>query len=180
MTLDEHLLRLARQASGRWADAQHQAELAKADYHHAVRLLHLGGASLREIADALDISHQRVHQIVDASSEGGGWKPRKKVSAEPVCGFCGRSKGEVTRLVAGPGVFICDSCVAVARDVIREPRLAGMPRTHIDAVPPTAAVHCTFCGESGDQVDALVAGPGVRICNRCVQICDEIVTARHG
>ena len=174
MTLDEHLMRLAKQAGTRWADAQHQAEVAKADYHHAVRLLRLGGASLREIAEALDISHQRVHQIVEAPAEARGWKPRKKASPELACTFCGRSKVDVDRLVAGPGIFICDACVRVARDVIREPERTA----YLDAVPATAAVHCHFCGEPGDQVDALVAGPGVRICNRCVQICDEIIAAQ--
>jgi hypothetical protein len=37
---------------------------------------------------------------------------------KPFCGFCGKSEGEVGRLVAGPGVFICDRCVGLCVAVI--------------------------------------------------------------
>jgi len=41
------------------------ADRARIDLHHAIRRLHAAGGSLREIAEALGLSHQRVHQIVD-------------------------------------------------------------------------------------------------------------------
>ncbi|MET9022839.1 ClpX C4-type zinc finger protein [Actinopolymorpha sp. NPDC004070] len=66
MTLDEELLAKARTARERLVSLQHDAEIAQADYHYAIRVLHAGGGSMREIADALDLSHQRVHQVVDA------------------------------------------------------------------------------------------------------------------
>ncbi len=34
---------------------------------------------------------------------------------------------------------------------------------------------CSFCGKTEDQVHKLIAGPGVYICDECVQICDEII-----
>jgi ATP-dependent protease Clp ATPase subunit len=34
------------------------------------------------------------------------------------CSFCNRSESEVSQLVAGPRVYICDSCVVVAADII--------------------------------------------------------------
>jgi ClpX C4-type zinc finger len=37
------------------------------------------------------------------------------------CSFCGKTRAEVDRLVAGPGVFICDSCVALCHEIIGEP-----------------------------------------------------------
>ncbi len=36
-------------------------------------------------------------------------------------------------------------------------------------------VRCSFCGKSQDQVKKLIAGPGVYICNECVELCSEIV-----
>ena len=36
------------------------------------------------------------------------------------CSFCGKSQHEVTKLIAGPSVFICDECVALCNDIIRE------------------------------------------------------------
>ena len=38
----------------------------------------------------------------------------------PVCNFCGRSGDEVERLIAGPGVFICNECNEVCRNILEE------------------------------------------------------------
>jgi len=67
--LDDAILGEAKQARDRLIAAQHAVDDARADYHHAVRRLHAAGASMREIAEALGISHQRVHQIVDEESK---------------------------------------------------------------------------------------------------------------
>ena len=34
---------------------------------------------------------------------------------------------------------------------------------------------CSFCGKYQDQVDRLIAGPGVYICNECIELCNEII-----
>src|SRR3989339_1049141 len=36
------------------------------------------------------------------------------------CSFCGKSQHEVRKLIAGPSVFICDECVDLCLDIIRE------------------------------------------------------------
>ena len=82
MTLDEKVLADAREARQRLVDLESQTAHVRVDYHHAIKKLHAAGGSLREIADALELSHQRVHQIVDgpAGPPGpqpwmrGGWK----------------------------------------------------------------------------------------------------------
>lgn len=38
----------------------------------------------------------------------------------PVCNFCGRSGDEVERLIVGPGVFICNECIEVCRNILEE------------------------------------------------------------
>ena len=38
----------------------------------------------------------------------------------PVCSFCGKPQEQVRRLVAGPGVFICDECIELCREIIEE------------------------------------------------------------
>jgi ATP-dependent Clp protease ATP-binding subunit ClpA len=63
--MDEAILGEAKEARDRLIAAQREQDDARADYHHAIRRLHASGASMREIAEALGISHQRVHQIVD-------------------------------------------------------------------------------------------------------------------
>jgi ATP-dependent protease Clp ATPase subunit len=45
-------------------------------------------------------------------------------------------------------------------------------------VPPTAnieALTCSFCSKDQSQVAKLVAGPGVYICNDCVELCNQII-----
>ncbi|MGO2299089.1 ATP-dependent Clp protease ATP-binding subunit ClpX [Paucilactobacillus nenjiangensis] len=37
------------------------------------------------------------------------------------------------------------------------------------------SVNCSFCGKSQDQVKKIVAGPGVYICNECIDLCNEII-----
>ena len=65
MTLNSDLLAVAKQTGTGLDEAEQRALLARAEYHTAVRRLHLAGGSLREIAEALELSHQRVHQIVE-------------------------------------------------------------------------------------------------------------------
>ena len=36
------------------------------------------------------------------------------------CSFCGKTQDQVRRLVAGPGVYICDECIELCNDIIRE------------------------------------------------------------
>jgi len=36
------------------------------------------------------------------------------------CSFCGKSQKEVKKLIAGPTVFICDECVELCMDIIKE------------------------------------------------------------
>jgi ATP-dependent Clp protease ATP-binding subunit ClpX len=36
-------------------------------------------------------------------------------------------------------------------------------------------VQCSFCGKSHEQVEQLIAGPGIYICNECVGICNQIL-----
>jgi hypothetical protein len=64
---DPELLQQAKAERDRLVDLQHEVERARSDYHHTIRRLHATGASLREIAEQLGLSHQRVHQIVDVS-----------------------------------------------------------------------------------------------------------------
>jgi ATP-dependent Clp protease ATP-binding subunit ClpX len=39
---------------------------------------------------------------------------------EQVCSFCGKSADTARRIIAGPGVFICDHCVDVCRGILDE------------------------------------------------------------
>ena len=50
------------------------------------------------------------------------------------CSFCGKSQHEVRKLIAGPTVFICDECVELCMDIIREEHKTHLVRSR-DGVP---------------------------------------------
>ena len=50
------------------------------------------------------------------------------------CSFCGKSQHEVRKLIAGPTVFICDECVELCMDIIREENKSSLVKTG-DGVP---------------------------------------------
>ena len=50
------------------------------------------------------------------------------------CSFCGKSQHEVRKLIAGPTVFICDECVELCMDIIREDHKSSVSKTS-DGVP---------------------------------------------
>jgi hypothetical protein len=155
--VDEKLLGMARGAAARLAEAEREALLARADYHTAIRRMHLAGASLREVGEAVGISHQRVQQIVE--SAGGSWWQRvwktRRPRRDAVCTFCGGAPGDVAKLIAGPDVYVCDGCVAALGRATRKSRGP-----------------CSFCGKRG-AVRLEAGGPGV--CADCLRTCREII-----
>ena len=50
------------------------------------------------------------------------------------CSFCGKSQHEVRKLIAGPTVFICDECVELCMDIIKEENKSSIIR-HQDGLP---------------------------------------------
>ena len=64
---------------------------------------------------------------------------KKGASGEKVlyCSFCGKSQHEVKKLIAGPSVFICDECIELCNDIIRDeaPADAGQTRATRSELP---------------------------------------------
>ena len=182
--MDAELLAAARQAQEQLIEADHAAEIAKAGFHRAVRRLHLSGASLRELAAALNLSHQRVHQIVETAGGGRRWGRRGPLPPDLACSFCGRPQRKTRRLVAGPGIYICEKCVETAEAVIGSGQAAETALGPLQSVPATMAQQrCSFCGKRRHQVTGLAASPGnpagklagdAAICAECLILCREI------
>ena len=55
------------------------------------------------------------------------------------CSFCGKSQHEVRKLIAGPTVFICDECVELCMDIIREEHKSSRVKSR-DGVPAPAEI----------------------------------------
>jgi hypothetical protein len=168
MTLNQELLNVARKTGADMAEAERQALLARTAYHTAVRRLHLAGASLREIADALSLSHQRVHQIVDGS--GGSWWRKawrtRGITRDAVCTWCSRPPSEVEKLVAGPNIYICDACVRDAERALRK---------NEDGRVATRMARCSFCRRFAGSQRKVVTGRQANVCADCLQMCRDFM-----
>jgi hypothetical protein len=191
MALDAELLEGARAAEARLIDAERAAEVARADFHHAVRRLQLAGGSLREIADALGLSHQRVHQIVEGAGGARPWRSRiaagrkgRVTMPDPdllSCSFCGKTQKQVRKLIAGPGVYICDNCIELADRVIATGEVAATPLSAVTSLGHDAATaKCSFCGKHRHKVSGLAAAAGGMICTECLVLCREIIAEEVG
>src|SRR5262245_14254065 len=125
------------------------------------------------------------------------------------CTLCGRSSGEVRKLIAGLGVFICNDCVAACRQEVgpepaaakpeSKPATGGPPETTLVDLPDSGhsprrtmigrAIQaasdeddpeCSFCTRPRSAVRAQVERPGARICNECIGLCEHIIAAEEG
>jgi hypothetical protein len=76
--------------------------------------------------------------------------------------------GRYARTVSG--------AVSLSREARREARAARLDGT----VSDDDALLCSFCGKSKRQVEKLIAGPNVYICDECVELCTEILEEELG
>ena len=188
--MNDDLLTEARQAQERLIDAERDVEVARAEFNRSVRRLHLHGSSLRELAANLGLSHQRVHQIVEEAGGSRRWvRVRDGRTRAPNphldCTFCGKTQKQVRKLIAGPGVFICDGCTTLAQNVLRSGQPTRTELGSIVAVPDEGIpAKCCFCGKERRQVTGLAAMPFEpgrtpgklpAICSECLDLCQEII-----
>jgi Clp amino terminal domain, pathogenicity island component/ClpX C4-type zinc finger len=275
MGLDEQLLRAAMETRDQLVELQHDAERARADHHHAIRRLHAAGASMREIAESLGLSHQRIHQIIDAgasetsddvrrtllgrlsrrgASRGAGAREAlERLAADAreafqlaqeearalnhnyigtehiLLGLLRVEHGLAARILASLGVHLEQTRAELEQRLVgraaeppppaalrmtprskkalelalkeaktqrsvhlrSEHLLLGIARVRDGLAAGVlrefgigeeavrrrlgrARCNCSFCGRGGVDVDHLVAGPGVFICDRCVHDATEL------
>ena len=57
-----------------------------------------------------------------------------------LCSFCGKSQRQVKKLIAGPGVYICDECIDLCNEIIDE-ELTAPPTFDIDNLPKPREIY---------------------------------------
>ena len=60
------------------------------------------------------------------------------------CSFCGKSQHEVKKLIAGPSVFICDECIELCNDIVRDEVASEMGESKGKSELPTPKEICTI------------------------------------
>lgn len=61
------------------------------------------------------------------TSEPATTEPEATATRVLNCSFCSKSSKEVAKLIAGPGVYICDSCVWLCNDILRKEHEGARP-----------------------------------------------------
>jgi ATP-dependent protease Clp ATPase subunit len=95
------------------------------------------------------------------------------------CSFCGKQQRQVRKLIAGPGVYICNECIEKADRVIATGEPTATPLSAMESVaedndaPP---FKCSFCGKRRHQVSGVAVAARVAICTECLALCHEIIT----
>src|SRR5690625_4949765 len=56
------------------------------------------------------------------------------------CSFCGKSQKQVKKLIAGPGVYICDECIELCNEII-ESEIDDAQETGLDELPRPSEIH---------------------------------------
>jgi len=94
------------------------------------------------------------------------------------CSFCGKHQKQVKKLIAGPGVYICDECVERVHGVLTSS--AGTASTPFAAIAQVSdadvTLQCTFCGKRRQQVAAMASTGHAHICTECLDLCNEIIS----
>ncbi len=275
--MDDAFLREAELARDQLSRLEGETGRRRLEFHQAVRRLHSAGPSMRDIASALGLSHQRVHQIISGDMNmtspsgrgtlikrlvggrrrrqcepGRGPQPLQEligrrfhedaraamIAAEAearalghgflgtehlLLGLLSTEPGTAARLLRAAGADLdrsraliqaligtpppqprddqlsptgrVKSVLELARSearALRSPHIrsehlllgvaregrglgarvlteSGISYEQIRARAGRAGLACTFCGRSGLDVAHLVAGPGVFICDRCIE-----------
>jgi hypothetical protein len=78
------------------------------------------GSRARRVLNRLDVSIAAVKRGLNCYIGPGKQRRRKRGKAYLACSFCGKSQKQVKKLVAGPGVYICDECIDLCNEIVAE------------------------------------------------------------
>jgi hypothetical protein len=111
----------AREAVRRAAAIAQQAGRAEVGTEHLLAALALDpGSGARRVLSHLGVSIVAIKKGLDCYVGPGKQRRRKRGKADLACSFCGKSQKQVKRLIAGPGVSICDECIDLCSEILTE------------------------------------------------------------
>lgn len=155
----------SRQARVRMQLQLWEESIGRQDFEGAIKSLEVARTLLSRSKDEQLLSH------VEKLLEDARWARNRKVkpsisSVRPACAFCRRSRPAVARLVGGPGVFVCNECVAAAaRRMGRKIADSPLPRL----------VECSFCGRRRVSRAIVLASDRAVACRSCMELAAEVL-----
>ncbi len=111
----------AREALRRAAKLAQRAGVDQVGTEHLLAALALDpGSRARRVLSHLGVSIAAMKKDLDGYVGPGKQRRRKRGKADLACSFCGKSQEQVKKLIAGPGVYICDECIDLCNEVLAE------------------------------------------------------------
>ena len=109
----------AREALRRAAAIAQQAGRGEVGTEHLLAAVVLDpGSRARRVLSYLGVSIAAVKKGLDGYVGPGKQRRRKRGKADLACSFCGKSQTQARKLVAGPGVYICDECIDLCSEIL--------------------------------------------------------------
>ena len=66
-------------------------------------------------------------------------------SREDACSFCAKPQEQVRKLVAGPGVYICDECIELCSEIVEEELAGEEPTSDLRPIPKPKEIYESLC-----------------------------------
>ena len=87
-----------------------------------------------------------------------------------MCSFCGKSHAEVRKLISGPGVYICDNCVILCKNVLDKELFTEAKKTELPElkVPKPAEIkrHLDAVGLVGEEQEQVLQSTAFHVSGR--------------
>ncbi len=78
------------------------------------------GSCARRVLSHLGVSATAIKKGLASHVGPGKQRRRRRGKADLACSFCGKNQKQVKKLIAGPGVRICDECIDLCNEILAE------------------------------------------------------------
>lgn len=105
------------------------------------------------------------------------------------CSFCGKGQNEVSKLIAGPAVYICNECIEICNEIIADDQMIKTPPTSHENSEPSkvmvvSIVGCSFCKTPTPLTECVLILERGKLCPACLDATRSVIEGldrgKHG